>query len=52
MQPIVDTLYIGTFNIISQGEWRRFKERPNSVYLYYNKTRCLWDTWWTLCELS
>jgi len=52
IQAIVDTNIIGTLYKIALLEWRRFKERPNSLYYYYNKTSCLWDSWWTLCKLS
>jgi len=48
MQQIVDTNIIVTLNKIELLGCRRFNERPNSLYTYYNKTRCLWDTWWTL----
>jgi len=48
IQQIVDTNIIGTPYKIELLEWRRFNERPNSLYYYYSKTSCLWDSWWTL----
>jgi len=49
IQAIVDTNIIGTLYKIELLVCRRFNERPNSLYYYYNKTSCLWDSWWTLC---